>query len=195
MRTHKEEERQHHKAVWSGLLVPYILIIINGNGYCFRDEARRKKDGIICCQLVRQPYTLGENIRHSLLTWSAFIWFFLCILSDGKPYWFTHHGKSNITVIALMRWSLQNVFPGSLKPSRQCSCCPENTEIYIVCQVQATHLDIHFGEYPCRILRHNCHIEDYKIGICVLYHWETKSRVRLAGTYLHQLQFHQDLIL
>lgn len=36
---------------------------------------------------------------------------------------------------------MKNVFPGSLKPSRQCSCCPTNTEIYIVCQVHAPDLD------------------------------------------------------
>lgn len=40
-----------------------------------------------------------------------------------------------------MQIPLHFVFPGSWKPSRQCSCCLTNTEIYIVCQVHAPNLD------------------------------------------------------
>lgn len=43
------------------------------------------------------------------------------------------------------------MLPGSLKPSRQCSCCLTNTEIYIVCQVHAPDLDIQPANHPHRL--------------------------------------------
>ena len=81
---------------------------------------------------------------------------------------------------ALMKIAMKNVFPGSLKPSRQCSCCPTNTEIYIVCQVHAPDLDVVPASLPTY---------DFNINApCIQDFWHLSSLTQ--GKDNHKSQVH-----
>lgn len=82
----------------------------------------------------------------------------LCTLSNNKVHWLMLPGK---VIPKQYRWSInetamEDMFPGSLKPSRQCSCCLTNTEIYIVCQVHAPDLDVGPASPPHVWFQHAC---------------------------------------
>lgn len=81
---------------------------------------------------------------------------------------------------ALMKTATKNVFPGSLKPSRQCSCCSTNTEIYIVCQVHALDLDVG----PVRLPTYDFN----RIACCIQDFWHLSSLTK--GKDNHKSQMH-----
>lgn len=132
---------------------------------------------------VRASWIKSEQ-NYSLLRWSAVMRPFLYTLCNVKAHWFMPPGK---VIPNPYRWSLEDttmekVFPGSLKPSRQCSCCPRYTEIYIVCQVHAPDLDVGLVSPPHKGFQHNCLLQSSWYLSC-LAHWHGSSECA-AGTYL-----------
>lgn len=170
------------------------------SGQSLTVEAGRRKDDITpylwFTRLVCETTGVKSYWNRSLLRWSAFLRCFLCTLFNDKLHWFIPPGKQlfrNIIGVgeASVRQPMENMFPGSLKPSRQCSCCLTNTEIYIVCQVHAPDLDVQLARNSHILFQHNCllHFKISKLAFVFSITRKRQPTVRNAGTYLLPIKF------